>query len=404
MIHPFHHHRHVFVILLLSFFLIPPALYAKGHPQGEWTAHPPLHIARASASVPSGYTPSQIRHAYGFDQLTADGRRQVIGIVDAFDAPTIAKDLGTFVDTYHLQTMNGTPGQPACTVAKGPHPCFQTVFTQKAAPAADAGWALETSLDVEWAHAAAPMADIVLVETKNAALTNLLAGVDKAVKAKAHVVSMSWGGPEFSAEARYDTHFRKDGVTFLASSGDDGAGQSFPASSPAVLSVGGTSLLLDDAGSPARETAWKGSGGGISAYEAEPAYQSKFGIDTAGKRSGPDISYAADPAHGVSVYDSTPQNGQSGWYSIGGTSAAAPQWAGIIALANQTRATPLSTKLAVSSFVYDAAAIAHTYFRDIKSGKNGPCGSDCKAAAGYDYVTGLGSPIVNTLVPYLQKY
>lgn len=390
-------------LISMLVLLCPLSVDAKAHTEGNWKAHPPIHITKAAMTSPSGYSPQQIRRAYGFDQVTASGNGQIIGIVDAFDAPTIGKDLQTFIQTFHVASMNGLPGAPACTVASGPHPCFQKIFAG-AKPKADPGWSLETSLDVQWAHVAAPGADILLVESKNAGITALMSNVDAAVSNGASIVSMSWGGPEFPTELKYDAHFRKDGVSFLASSGDNGTGESYPASSPFVLSVGGTTLMLDANGAMTKkERGWQGSGGGVSAYEAQPGYQSSLSIAASGMRTGPDVAYDADPATGVSVYDSTPFQKKAGWYSIGGTSAASPQWAGIVAIANEKRAQSLSTAPIDHAFAYDAALVKGNY-RDIKSGSNGTCGANCKASAGYDLVTGLGSPIVNVLVPVLAGH
>ena len=146
---------------------------------------------------------------------------------------------------------------------------------------------------------------------------------------------MSWGGSEFFGESSYDSYFTSSyGATFFASSGDSGAGVSWPAVSANVIGVGGTTLTFKADGSVASETGWSGSGGGISLYEAEPSYQVTYGIPGAnGYRCVPDVSYDADPNSGVSVYDSTPYSGQSGWWQVGGTSAGAPQWAAIQSIA-----------------------------------------------------------------------
>src|SRR5262249_17491797 len=147
------------------------------------------------------------------------------------------------------------------------------------------------------------------------------------------------------------------------------------------------------------------SGGGISAYEAAPGYQLNYPIPNTGhKRGVPDVAYNADPSTGFAVYDSTPYNGQTGWFQVGGTSAGAPQWAALLALANEARALgPLSSSDLSNSPVYYAASGASygSNYRDIASGSNGTCGSVCTAAIGYDFVTGLGSPLANNLVPFL---
>ncbi|MDE2071599.1 MAG: S53 family peptidase, partial [Patescibacteria group bacterium] len=248
----------------------------------------------------------------------------------------------------------------------------------------DSGWGMETSLDVEWAHAIAPKAKILLVEATTPSGTNLLKAVDyAAARTDAAAISMSWGGAEFPEEVSLDSHFvSTSGASFFASSGDNGTGASWPASSPNVVGVGGTSLALASDGSLSKESAWSGSGGGISAYEKEPAFQTSYAIPRAGgMRAIPDVSYDADPVSGFPIVV------KSTWYRVGGTSAGAPQWAAIAALGRGVTATQLySDKASVNS---------NTYFRDITSGTNGTCGYICTARKHYDYVTGLGSPLTS---------
>jgi hypothetical protein len=148
-----------------------------------------------------------------------------------------------------------------------------------------------------------------------------------------------------------------------------------------VVAVGGTSLVLNPGGTVASETGWSGSGGGVSTYETEPQYQITYNVPGAnGKRVVPDVSYDSDPATGFPVYDSTAYNGQTGWFQVGGTSAAAPQWAAIHSL---------SLSVSGINLYQDAKWSGSTYFRDITSGSNGAY----LAAPGYDLVTGLGSPV-----------
>src|SRR5207245_1555224 len=134
----------------------------------------------------------------------------------------------------------------------------------------------EAALDTQWAHAIAPNARILLVEAKSSSGTDLLNAVDYARnRADVVAVSMSWGGGEFSSEAAYDFHFTSShGVVFFASSGDSGAGAEWPSVSPNVVAVGGTTLSFDSNGNLSWESAWSGSGGGVSAYEPQPGYQS----------------------------------------------------------------------------------------------------------------------------------
>ncbi len=366
----------VFALLTAASSLMAQGQSADPHgPPADIEARPPLHFKPYLSTSPSGYSVSQVRHAYGFDQISNTGAGQVIAIVDAYGSSTIQNDVAVFSKTY---------GLPSATLS--------VYYPQGKTNRIDSGWALETSLDVEWAHAIAPQAKIVLVVAKSASLSNLLGAVDYAVSLGAKQISMSWGSNEFSSETSYDSHFNKAGVTFLASSGDNGAGVSWPAVSPSVVGVGGTSLYVDALGNVSGETAWSGSGGGISAYVTRPAYQN--GWNSSSNRGVPDVSYNADPNTGVSVYIGN-YNGSAGWVTVGGTSAGAPQWAGLIALVNATRTQTLSSA-DVSLY---AAASAHysTEYRDVTSGNNGTY----NAGQLYDYVTGLGSPISNALVPDL---
>jgi subtilase family serine protease len=359
--------------------------------------HPPVHFKPDATISPAGYSPAQIKHAYGFNILpcaTANtcGAGQTIAIIDAYDDPNAAADLATFSNTF---------GLPPCTVANG---CFSQVYASGFRPSFNSGWALEISLDVQWAHAVAPQAKIMLVEARNSYLSSLLAAVDYATSHGAKQVSMSWGASEFSGETSYDYHFNKAGVTFFASAGDGGSAVLYPAVSRYVTGVGGTSLYLDSLGNVKGETAWSGSGGGKSSYEFEPSYQTGYRypygatIQSGGMRGVPDVSYDANPNTGVSVYDSAGYQGQAGWFLVGGTSAGAPQWAALAAIVNSGRT--IMTTLSDST-IYSAAASAlyAANYRDITSGSNG-----YSATTGYDFVTGLGSPLASSLVPYLQTH
>ena len=261
-------------------------------------------------------------------------------------------------------------------------------------PAYNSGWAIEMALDVEWAHAVAPGANILLVEAVSASLNDLLAAVNYARnQASVSVVSMSWGAGEFNGEGSYDSYFTTPsghgGVTFVASSGDNGAPASWPSISSNVLSVGGTTLSLGSGNSYGSEKGWGGSGGGYSPYISEPTYQR--GFQNTGHRSNPDVAYDADPYSGFYVN----QNGS--WYAVGGTSAGAPQWAGLIAIANQGRAA--AGRAPLSSALHAIYSLAAADFHDITIGSNG-----YKAGVGYAAVTGRGSPIANLIVRDLVAY
>ena len=211
---------------------------------------------------------------------------------------------------------------------------------------------------------------------------------------------MSWGGGESSGETATDGDMTHAGTFYTASSGDSGHGTIYPSASPNVIAVGGTTLNGCSGTSCAgftSETAWSGSGGGASSAEAIPGYQSHytgpvFGASTisgltGGARGIPDISFEADPNTGVSVFDTTTFQGQSGWFTLGGTSVGAPNWAGILAAGTAAGKTSLQGDTAIYSGGFS------TNLRDITSGTNGTCGTDCTAGTGYDLVTGLGSPV-----------
>ncbi|MGA3008472.1 MAG: chitobiase/beta-hexosaminidase C-terminal domain-containing protein, partial [Opitutaceae bacterium] len=335
------------------------------------TMHTPRHqfIQPFASSGPTGYTPQQLRHAYGFDQLNATGAGQIIGIVDAYGSSTIQADLNTFCAQFNL---------PTTTVV---------TYYPQGNPGSNTGWATETTLDVEWAHAIAPGATIVVIAAKSASTADLLAAVDYAVSIGAKQVSMSWGGGEYSTEASSDFHFNVPGVTFFASSGDSGAGAEYPAASPYVVGVGGTTLHLNSSNTISSETAWSGSGGGASAFEGVPSYQA--GWWTGGTRAVPDVAYDADPSTGVPIYITG-----TGWAQYGGTSMSAPQWAALFALVNSLRSQSIS---AAPGMLYSLANANYAaYYHDVTSGSNGHA-----AGSRFDLVTGLGSPVGNQLVPAL---
>ncbi|MGP0063865.1 MAG: DUF4082 domain-containing protein [Isosphaeraceae bacterium] len=343
----------------------------------------------AGGSPSGGYSPAQLQQAYGFNAITFDGtpgtgKGETIAIVDAYDDPNIQSDLNTFDAEFSL---------PATTVTR----VNQTGGTSYPASDSTGGWELEESLDVEWAHAMAPGASILLVEANSAGTSDLLAAV-KYAAAHANVVSMSWGGSEFSGETADDsTYFDQPGVAFVASSGDAGAPAEWPAASPNVLSVGGTALTLGANNSWSSEVGWSDSGGGPSAYEAQPSYQKGVVKQTSTARATPDVAYDASPSTGVAVYDSVPYEGTTyDWLEVGGTSMGAPQWSALLAITDQGRALTGQPALDSTSpqQVMDILYENPGDFHDITSGT-----SDGRphysAGVGYDYVTGLGSPMAN---------
>jgi subtilase family serine protease len=243
----------------------------------------------------------------------------------------------------------------------------------------DDGWALEATLDIEWAHALAPAAKILLVEADSDRWGDMLAAVDYA-RQNADFVSLSWSGSESTAQLGWNDYFTSPAgksVTFFAASGDNGTPAEFPSASPNVISVGGTTLK-DITSDPPTETGWSGSGGGCSKYQtatqSQASWYSYAQVNCKGKRATPDVSLDADPASGVAVYITgyytTSTTGT--WYRIGGTSAATPMWAGRAASQHDWDPTQIYQGLPQT--------------RDITSGNNG-----ASAKIGYDLVTGRGS-------------
>jgi subtilase family serine protease len=375
----------------------------SGHLRG--VATPPLKIKvigrlangkpMVSSVSPTGLSPSAISSVYNLSGLSPSsgaGAGQIIAIVDAFHDPQALSDLNTFNGQYGYAQLT------TCTSLSQSGPCFEQSDPQ-GTPKVNTGWVLEESLDIEWAHAEAPAAKIVLVEAASNSFTNLFNAVLSANSLGATEVSMSWGGGESSSETSTDSDMTHSGTFYTASAGDSGHAAGYPAASPNVIAVGGTTLN-GCSGTTCHftsETTWSGSGGGASAVEPIPGYQSGytgpvFGASTISALTGsargiPDVSFDANPSSGVSIFDSTRDQGQSGWFTVGGTSVGAPNWAGILAAGTAAGSTALQGHSAIYSGGY------RTNLRDITSGTNGTCGTDCTAGTGYDLVTGLGSPI-----------
>jgi subtilase family serine protease len=272
-----------------------------------------------------------------------------------------------------------------------------------AVPAYDSGWASEISLDVQWAHATAPLARIVLIEASDASINNLLGGIKLANAMGPGAVSMSFGALEGSWTSSVDGAFTGNNMTYLAATGDSGAAVSWPAVSTKVIAVGGTSLTYSGTGTRS-ETVWSGTGGGTSLYTPKPSYQSTAvpGMGAYRGRTVADVAFNADPYTGQYVALMAPGSTTVKWMSMGGTSLATPQWAGLIAIANATRA--LSAKAALGSphaILYgQIATVPGTYasaFADITQGLNGTC-AICISTVGYDMPSGLGTPNVSSLV------
>lgn len=336
-----------------------------------------------ASSAPAGYSPATIDAYLG---TTASGAGQTIDIVDAYADPTLVGDVDTFSHQF---------GLPSVCKGSNSTGCFDlTVSQPEGRPQPDSDWALETSLDVEWVHAIVPRAHIVLVEPVSSEFSAMFAAVQDAAALRPDAVSMSWGiDEEFSGETYYDHFCQVDSSVCVVSSGDDGYPGSYPAYNPYVLAIGGTTLTLTPTGSVTSEVSWASSGGGSSYFESAPADQREaLGILARGI---PDVSFDADPNTGVAVYDSTPYQGQSGWFEVGGTSVGAPSWSALLAGADQLRAAAGEARLTAGGLRAQTAVYslpAGTLY-DITTGPpNGGCPILCAPGPGYDYVTGLGSP------------
>jgi hypothetical protein len=358
-----------------------------------------------------GLAPGDLRTAYGvnnitFGGITGDGTGQTIAIVDAYDSPAFVdstdprfrtSDLAQFDRQFHLPDP---PGFRKVAQDGG----SQLPGTDPAGPGVN-NWEMEEALDVEWAHAIAPEAGIVLVEANSPTDADL---INVAVRTAANlsgvsVVSMSWGQKEDASQTNLDGIFTTpaghQGVTFLASTGDSGAPGEYPAYSPNVVAVGGTSLTVNPIdGTYLLEFGWSGSGGGTSQFETEPPFQN--GVQTTGFRTTPDVACDADPFSGVAVYDSYNNGSGSPWGEVGGTSLACPCWAGLVAIADQGIVAGGGATLDGPSQTLPALyALPAGDFHDVTFGGNG----GFSAGPGYDEVTGRGSPVANRLVQDLVR-
>jgi subtilase family serine protease len=353
--------------------------------------------AKAAAGLPPalGYlyeTPASIACIYrltAFDgacnpnKVTAVplGRgSRAIAIVDAYHNPNAAKDLAAFNAQFGLPPANLT-----------------IVYANGAVPPVDpsGGWALESNLDLQYAHAMAPNARLILVEAGSNSFADLLKAEKVASQLVARAgggqISNSWSGSEWASEATYDTYFAQPGVTYFASTGD-APGTGWPSVSARVVAVGGTSVVRSaSTGAFLYESSWTQAGMGISGYVPRPTYQNVIQAAVGARRGVPDVSLVANPNTGAWVYNSNPLNGAVGtWYIVGGTSLASPLAAGIV---NAAGGFASSTPAELAN-VYGALANATAYaanWTDVKSGTCGKTGTST-AKAGWDICTGVGSP------------
>ena len=388
-----------------------------------------LAAPMATGPAVSVHTPAQIRVAYGMPALPSTaasaltpakaaqfGAGQTIYIINAKHDPNIAAELAAFNSKFGLPACKT---QAIATGASLPLPaasisgCELSVVYSNAngnmtsrAPAYDSGWATEIALDVQWAHATAPYARIILIEAPDASIANLTAAVKLANAMGPGVVSMSFGGIEGSWTLSYSSVFTAEKMTYLAATGDNGVQVNWPSVDPNVLAVGGTSFTYSGT-STRTELGWSGTGGGTSAYVPKPSYQSNAvpGMGNVARRATPDVAFNSDPNTGQYIATMTPGSSTVTWVSAGGTSLAAPQWAGLIAVANAVRAQAGKPPLGAphAALYGQIASVPGNYasgFADITKGANGTCAL-CSAKSGYDTVTGLGTPNFASLLSAL---
>jgi len=326
------------------------------------------HLTPLATTGPTGYSPSQLRTAYGIGSTGSS--TTTVALVDAFAHPNALSDLTAYRNQFGL-------GAPSLTQVNQTGGSIGTV-------SANVGWGQEEMLDLEMVSAMCPACKILYVGANSASFNDLAAAVNRAATLGAKVISNSYGGSEFSSETTLASAYSHSGVAITASSGDSGYGAQAPAAFNTLTAVGGTSLRLTAGGLRQSETVWSGAGSGCSAYIGKPSWQHDSACS---RRTIADVSAVADPATGVSVYDSFGSSGGANWYVFGGTSVAAPLVGGIYALGS-TAGVP--ARLAYTN--------AGSLF-DVTSGSNGRCTHGkparaylCTGVAGYDGPTGNGTP------------
>jgi subtilase family serine protease len=379
-------------IRLISTSLTSADLKANAVRQTAEAAHGVTPAVTNKTPIAGGLTPAQLHAAYALATATFPATQQTVAVVDAYNDPTAEADLAVYDKEF---------GLPACTSSNG---CFKKLNQEGKSsplPATEGGWATEISLDVQMAHAICQSCHVLLVEAANSSFAALGAAVNAAVKAGATEVSNSYGGAEAAGSSADNGPYDHPGIVITASAGDCGyfneacggtEAANFPASSPDVVAVGGTSL--NKSGENWSSTVWNGSGSGCSIAFTAPLWQSgvaNFSATACGSgRSVGDVAAVANPYTGVDVYDSTPSGGDpTGWGVWGGTSAASPVIAAEFGLAGgsqgvQFPAATLYSHIGESDDLYD-----------VVSGSNGSCtgATACEAAVGYDGPTGVGSPV-----------
>jgi hypothetical protein len=307
-----------------------------------------------------------------------------VAIVDASSNPALASDVAYYRHYFNL------PACPVGTVSSSASSCALDIVNQSGAasplPPSNYGWGLEEAIDAEMISALCPNCQILVVEAASASMTDLGASVDTAVTLGANVVSNSYGSSEFASEnSLSSTYYHHPGVALVAAAGDNGYGVQFPAASPNVVAVGGTSLIQFAATGTRNgaETVWGHSGSGCSLYEPKPSWQHDTGCSN---RTVADVAADANPDTGVWVYDTF---GASGLYVAGGTSVATALVSALYGVVN----TGSLNSLAPGAALYSAAS--GTLYQ-VSVGSNAACGtylcSAVQSSNGYNGPTGLGTP------------
>jgi subtilase family serine protease len=319
-----------------------------------------------ATSGPAGYSPSDLRSAY---KVTGTGTSSTrVAIVDAYGYPNAESDLAVYRSQF---------GLPPCTTSNG---CFKKVNQggiQGSYPRTNTGWSQESALDLDMVSAMCPGCSILLVEANSSSYSDLALAVNTAAAMGAHVISNSYGGGE-AGSSTYEPYYNYAGIAVTVSSGDSGYGVQFPASSPHVTAVGGTTLQRSSTARGWSEAAWSGAGSGCSGVYPKPSWQTDAGCS---RRTVADVSAVADPNTGVAVYGPATRN-RSAWLVFGGTSVGAPLIGGVYGV-NGGSVTYGSNPYHNTSALFD-----------VTSGSNGSCGGSylCTAVSGYDGPTGLGTP------------
>jgi hypothetical protein len=382
--------------------VVPPSSVEKEEDRGK-RAHTNILIVSPAAAPQDGLppasgigleTPSSLACLYrlvprtvpncdpDLASVTAPVRAtKAIAIVDAYHNPNAVQNLTAFSQQFGLPLPSASN--------------FKVVYASGTVPPVDLGWALESNLDIEYAHAMAPGATIILVEAASASLADLLkaeqVAADQVVAATGGgQISNSWAAGEFGLETLYDSYFNRSGVVYFAASGD-APGVVWPSASSKVVSVGGTTVVRSS--SSVGEVTWDQGGGGPSRYVSRPTYQNSVQAVVGKKRGTPDLALVANPNTGVWVYDSTYNPAAGVWWQVGGTSLSSPLAAGIVNQAGTANGFATSTSAELTR-VYGSVAYSPSpspTFSDVTSGRCGP-NSGYAAVAKYDFCTGVGTP------------